>query len=111
MSSLIIQQLPLLELLAKVNPESRLKILKNCNQNLIKAIVECVRNVIKKNVQIKATRIEKLKKYKKTLRQIANSKNKIDNNKKIIVQSGGHFLPILLTPIVSYLFDQILPKK
>lgn len=111
MSSLIIKQLPLLELLTKVNSESRRKILKNCNSNLIKAIVECVRNVLKKNVQLEAKRVKKLEVYKKTLRNIANSKKNIKGQKKLIVQTGGSFLPLLLTPIVSYLFDQILPKK
>lgn len=107
MSSLIIRQLPLLELLTKVNPKSREKILKNSDLNLIRAIVECVFNVLKKNVQLSEKRIGKLKKFKGTLRRLGNSKDNINKKKKLIVQSGGSFLPILLHPIVSYIFDKI----
>lgn len=112
MSSLIIHQLPLLELLTKANAQSRKKILVNCDDNLIKAIVECVHNVLKNNIEFKPERIKRLKKHKKTLRQIGHSPHKnINTHKKLIVQSGGSFLPILLAPIVSYLFEQILPSK
>lgn len=111
MSSLVIRQLPLLELLTKVNADSRKKILKFSDIKLIEAIVECVFNVLKQNVQLKKNRIEQLKKYKATLRRIAKPGNKnIKQKKKLIVQSGGHFLPILLAPIVSYLFEKLLNK-
>lgn len=109
MSSLVIRQLPLLELLTKVGEDSRKKILKYGDQKLIEAIVECVYNVLNKNVQMTQNRIEQLKKHKSALRRIAKSGNKnIKHKKKLIVQSGGSFLPILLTPIVSYLFDRLV---
>lgn len=111
MSSLIIKQLPLLELLTKVNVKSRKKILNNCDSNLIKAITECVFNVLRKNVQLTQKRIDKLKKYKGTLRKLANSKKNIKEKKKIIVQKGGNFLPLLLSPIVSYLLEKIITQQ
>lgn len=66
MSSLIIKQLPLLEVLTKVNDKSRKKILNCCDQRLTEAIVECVYNVLRNNVKISQKRVEKLKKYKNT---------------------------------------------
>lgn len=108
MSSLIIKQLPLLEVLTKVNDKSRKKILNCCDQRLTEAIVECVYNVLRNNVKISQKRVEKLKKYKNTLRHLANPKNNIGKKRNLIVQSGGSFLPILLAPIVSYLFDKIV---
>lgn len=107
MSSLIVEQLPLLELLTKVKDRSRKKILEHSDLKLIKAIVECVYNVLKRNVLLKQKRVQRLKKYKKTLRNLANPKKSIKQKKKFIVQSGGSFLPILLQPIVSFLFDQL----
>lgn len=108
MSSLVIRQLPLLELLTKVNEHSRIKILKYGKLKLIQAIIECVFNVLRKNVQMSPERLNDLKNYKNTLRKIVKGgKRNIKKKKTIIVQSGGHFLPILLTPIVSYLFEQL----
>lgn len=107
MSSLVIRQLPLLEVLAKVKSKSRKFFLKNCELTLIKAIIECVHNVLKKNVLLEESRIKKLKKHKKTLRDLANANNTLKHKKKVILQSGGNFLPVLLRPIVSYLFDQL----
>lgn len=106
MSSLVIKQLPLLELLTKVNAQSRKKILRHCDSELTEAIIECVFNVLKKNIQLKPNQIKKLRRHKNTLRQIIHPKKKL-NKRKIIIQSGGSFLPLLLTPVVSYLFEKI----
>lgn len=109
MSSLVIKQLPLLEVLTKVNDKSRKKILKYCDQKLVEAIAECVYNILRDNVQISQQRVNKLKKYKKTLRDLANPQTKLNKKHNIIVQSGGSFLPLVLKPIVSYLLDNIIP--
>lgn len=108
MSSLVIKQLPLLELLTKVNAKSRKKILKHCDSELTEAIVECVFNVLRKNIELEKTHITKLRRHKSTLRQIGNPYQNLNKKRNLMVQSGGSFLPILLTPIVSYLFDKII---
>lgn len=108
MSSLVIKQLPLLELLTKVNKKSRTKILKHSDLKLTEAIIECIFNVLKKNVQLEHKRVKRLTKYKNVLRKLANPKHKVKSKQKLIVQSGGAFLPIVLAPIVSYLFDKII---
>lgn len=107
MSSLILKQLPLLEILAKVKKNSRTKILKHCDSKLTEAIIECIFNVLRNNVRLEQKRVKKLRKYKNILRKIANPKNKVKSKQKLIIQSGGAYLPIILTPIVSYLFDHI----
>lgn len=108
MSSLVIKQLPFLELLTKVNKNSRSKILKYCDLKLIEAIVECVFNVLKNNVQLKQKRVKRLTKYKNVLRKLASPKREVKSKQKLIIQSGGSFLPIVLEPIVSYLIDKII---
>lgn len=100
----------MLEVLTKVNEKSRKKILKYIDLKLTEAIVECVFNVLKNNVEISQTEVKKLKKYKKTLRDLANPKKDLKKKRNLIVQSGGNFLPIVLAPIVSYLFDEIISK-
>lgn len=81
MSSLVLKQLPLLELLTKVNGKSRQKILKCCDLDLIEAIAECIFNVLRKNIQLKKTHINKLKKHKTTLRRLVNPKNKLNRKR------------------------------
>lgn len=108
MSSLVLKQLPLLELISKVNKNSRTKILKYCDLKLTEAIVECVFNVLNNNVQLERNHVNKLKKYKKILRELANPKHKVKKKQNLMIQSGGSFLPLILTPIVSYLFDKIV---
>lgn len=103
------RQLPLLQLLAASKPKTRKKILKAANFELVTAIVECVYNVIVGNVAVSSKRCAKLKTYKKILRRIQSTKeNDWLKKKKIIVQSGGSFLPLLLQPVISYLLGKII---
>lgn len=65
MSSLVLKQLPLLELLTKVDKKSRAKILKYCDLKLTEAVVECIFNVLNNNVQLEKNHIRELQRYKK----------------------------------------------
>lgn len=106
MSSLVLKQLPLLEVLTKVNSASRKEIIKSCDLKLTEAIVECIFNVLRKNIQLEKSHINKLRKHKKTLRQLANPKQRLNKKKNLMIQSGGSFLPLILAPIVSYFLDK-----
>lgn len=108
MSRELVKQLPLLELLVRVNKSSREKILKHSDPKLIKVLVDCIHNVLVGNVSMKKERIKRLKKHKSTLRRIVNGRGKVNTKKKLIVQRGSGFLPILLEPIVSYLLEKIV---
>lgn len=103
----MLKQLPLLEILTKVNSKSRKKIIKSCDLQLTEAILECVFNVLRQNIQLEKTHMNKLRKHKKTLRKLVNSKQKLNKKRDLLIQSGGSFLPIILTPIVSYFLDKI----
>lgn len=105
----VTKQLPLLRLLATTAPSTRKTILKAADYNLIKAIVECVYNVLVGNVKLSTQCTKKLRKHKKVLRKIHSKRSKKwKNKKKVIVQSGGSFLPLLLAPVISYLADKII---
>lgn len=94
-----------------MNCKSRKKILKCCDSELTEAIAECIFNVLRENVKLEEKRIKKLRKHKKTLRKLGDPEENLNKKKKIIIQSGGSFLPLLLTPVVSYLFDKIISTK
>lgn len=108
MSQRVISQLPLLDKLSKVTPKERKKLLKKAKLELFRSIDECIKNVLKGNVRLKKSCVEKLSKYESVLRKINDSKHKIIKKKKIIIQSGGAFLPALLSPILGVILNQIL---
>lgn len=108
MSDVVLKQLPLLQLLATASPITRKKILKAANYELTRAIVECVCNVIVGNIGVTQKRYNKLRKHKNILRMIhSKTNNEWLHKKRLIVQSGGSFLPLLLTPVITYLFSKI----
>lgn len=108
MSQFVLDQLPLLQLLVQADPSTRKNILKHANYDLTSAIVECVHNIILGNLRIANERLKKLKRHKKLLRQIKSSDSKWKHKKKLIVQSGGSFLPILLPPVISFILEKII---
>lgn len=108
MSKCVIKNLPALHELATTSAKNRRKILEKASLQLIKAIVECIENVLKGNVTLKKSNIKKLKSYKTTICKIFNTKKKLAEKKKAIVQSGGSFLPALLVPVISILAEKLL---
>lgn len=103
MSKCVIKHIHLLEALAKAKPMERKFMLKKSNFGLVKSIVECIENVLDGNAKLDKTRLKKLKKYKNQLRKVYLSGKKWTSKKKVIVQTGGGFLPALLVPIISAL--------
>lgn len=101
MSKCVVKHIHLLDALAKAKPSERKAMLKKSNFGLVKSIVECVENVLDGNVKLEKKRLLKLKKYKNQLRKIYKSGKKWTSKKKVIIQTGGGFLPTLLLPIIS----------
>lgn len=108
MSSLVLKHLPLLEVLSKVNSKSRKKIIETCDLKLTEAIIECIFNVLRNNIQLEKSDVKKLRRHKKTLHQLVCPSKKLNKKKTLMIQSGGSFLPLILTPIVSYFLDKIV---
>ena len=93
----------LLEALRHSDKNQRLALLRAADEKLIKYICECALNVIKGVVLIKSVHKQKLKKYKTVLRKLTK-KTLCKNSwkgKRFLVQKGGGFLPLLLTPILE----------
>lgn len=79
----------------------RKSILENSDIHLIKTLIECIQNTLNGNVTLTKNEIKKLRRFKTVLRKILHSKCKLEQKRKLIIQSGqGAFFPILLAPIV-----------
>lgn len=95
------KHLPILKLVQVAKPKLRKSIILHCDLDLINTIDECVYNTLNGNVPISDIEKKKLKKFKTVLRKILKTKGGLAKKRKVIVQSGGVFLPHLLQPIVS----------
>lgn len=107
MSKCVIKHMHLLNGLARAKPSERRELLKKSNFGLIKSIVECIENVLNGNVKLGKGHIQKLKKYKTQLHKVHKSGKKWSLKKKVIIQTGGGFLPALLIPVITALASRL----
>jgi hypothetical protein len=84
-------------------------ILKHCDDDLLKAIIEIVLNVLKGNVDICEKTKLGLKKYKKSMRKLICPQLSLKAKRKVVQQSGG-FLNILLPTIIGGVLSHIFQK-
>lgn len=88
-------------------PTRRKQMLKNASRKLVQCICECAHNTINKNVPLTEAQFKRLAPYKHTLRKLCKRGETWDKKKKIINQSGGFLLP-LLVPIIGLLLQKAL---
>lgn len=92
-----------LHVLCKCNKKMLKAIIDSSDKELISCICECVLNCINGNVKVNDDDLRKLKRYKKILRDLLNKHKPIKNKKKILIQHGNGFLPILIPTIIQAL--------
>jgi hypothetical protein len=102
--------LPILRILALASPAERKKIIKSADDGLIKVLVECCHNTLQGDLKLSSTKISKLKKFQKTIRNIGKPGKNLKKKKTDLIQSGSGFLSILLPSVVSGLVA-LLNKK
>lgn len=97
----------LLNALHTLKPKYQKALLKSCDEEEINCICECIHNVLKGKVPLAEKAKKKLKKYKDLLRKLVRKSTK-QVRKRLIVQKGGSFLPIILGSILSGLVGSIV---
>lgn len=95
------KHLPALKFIKDSSPTERYKIIQYSDLDLINTLYECVYNTLKGNIPLTKDEISKLKRHKNILRKLYRSRGGLRKTQKIIIQSGGSFLPTLLAPIVT----------
>ena len=88
-------------------PKFRKQLLKHADGELVKCICQSATKVLDGTLSITRKEKNKLKKYKRTLRHLRNSKKSLAGKKKVIVQSGGGFLLSLIPAVVGALASLI----
>lgn len=92
----------LLHLLSNANPQQRKAILRTASTEQIKTICEICQNLLSGNIPI--AKVQKLRSYKKVIRQLADKKIPISKKKKLFInQSGSGFLPLIIPSVLKLL--------
>ena len=113
MSARLSRNWDLLKVLKSASPPQRKAILLTANDDLILAICEIVDNVLRGAVKLSPLQRNKLKQYKKVLRDTADHKISKKYKRKVIAQKGG-FLPLILGPalaLVAGLLGEAIGKR
>lgn len=96
-----------LQALHKLKPNYKIALLKAADDSAINCICECIYNVLKGSLPISKKEKTKLSKHKNTLRELVR-KGYIKKKKKIIIQKGGAFLPIILSTLLSGVLSSLI---
>lgn len=96
-----------LKALCSLKPQQRLALLRTADNTLVKNICECALNTVRGNVILTRQEKARLAKHKHLLRKLSASKGSWKSKKKLLVQNGSGFLPMLIAPILGTLFTQL----
>ena len=102
--------LALLQVLQDASPRLQKAIIANIDKKTIEAIAEVCHNYLCGNIKCTKHHFEKLKKHQVKVRKLAGSKEKTEEKRQILLQSGNGFLGLLLTPIISELASYLANK-
>lgn len=90
----------LLHVLSKATPTQRRAILKTANKNQIDCLCELCLNALEGNLKVN---VQKLTKYRTTLRKIAKKPKKFEERKRLLLHQTGGFLPLIIPAALSLL--------
>lgn len=97
----VINNAAVLKFLLQAKPKYRRALLQAADKDLVHCVCECVHNTLKGKVPLKPNQKSKLCKYKKLLRKIIKPGENYKQKKKLLIQKGGAFLPLLLASLIS----------
>ncbi len=81
----------------------RRAILRESDKALIYTICEICENLLMGNISLTEEERQRLRRYRKDLRRLAERGEGWEEKKDVLVQRGGAFLPLLLSVVASIL--------
>ena len=98
----------MLYVLKNASPKLRRAIVRLAPDELIYAINEIAYNILHGNHKVKRQKKDELEKYKSELRKLTKPSRTLTPKRKVLVQSGGSFLPILSSTVLSGVIGKYL---
>lgn len=93
-----------LRLLLKASPNQRRALIRTANKEQVSCLCEICLNILGGNIPVN---VKKIKKFKHTLRKLANSSTKNSTKKNLMLNQSGGFLTKIL-PMVATVLSNIL---
>lgn len=101
----------ILHVLKDAKPKLRKAILSNVGNDVIKTINEIAYNTLHNNNPLSDDVKLSLKRYKKSLRCLSCQKRSLASKKKVLLQHGNGFLPILIGTVLSGIIGNMLNRE
>ena len=100
-----------LRALCKCKGRKRKLLLQKASGSLIRTVSQVAKNTIKGNIPLSGRQEERLRRHKKTLRALSLAKSSLKKKRKLLIQKGGAFLPLLLGPILSAVAGSLFSRS
>lgn len=107
MSRTVIKNSELLRALHKLGPRECAALLKIVGDKQIHCICECVYNALIGKIPLSSNQKSRLTRHKNVLRKLVKSGEPIKKKRKLLVQQGGAFLPLILAPLITGVLSSI----
>jgi hypothetical protein len=103
MSKRVKGNLPYLQVLAKSKPKIRKVIIEQTPNEVVMSICECCYNLLKGIIPLSPRQKQRLSRYKKHLRTLADKTISHTRKKRLLNQKGGNILTALPPPVLTAL--------
>ena len=114
MSANLKRNMIVLRAMAVMPKRQRIASLATCPNGLIMALCELVDNILHGTVRLNQTERERLHRYRRILRELADRKISVKRKRQHLVQTGGAvFLPLLIAalPSIISVVSELVRKK
>ena len=94
------KQMKIMQSILDAPKNKRKELIKNADKNVISTLCESVSNILAGNIPITEEQKQKLKRHRKTLHYLCESKHSIENRKKKLL-NGGVLLELVVPAAIS----------
>lgn len=109
-SKRILRHQKFLEYYAEADQKRQKSLLKSASKDQVNCICEIALNVVNKNIPVHSATKHALCNHKIALCTIADKSASFAKRKKILVQKGGAFLPLILSTVLPLIAQAIFNK-
>lgn len=107
MSQTVKKHSELLRALCKLDSKERIALLKSLEDKKIHCVCECIYNTLKGKIPLSTKQKTRLSRHKSILRKLVKPGESIKKKRKVLLQTGGALLPLILTPLLSALLGNL----
>jgi hypothetical protein len=108
MAKQVFKNIKFLKKLSKSSKKDLKALVRQASIPQLQAVCECCLNVVNRNCPISKPKLLKLRRHKAPLLNIAFRKDTPESKRRLLIQKGSGFLPVILPIALSYLAQKVL---